>query len=310
MRRGRLDAVGAGQDAERLAHRLHGRAQQVVGDDHELDAGRLEILDAHGGVERGHHDDRRREVPAAHEVEDLVGRRPLVVEEDHVGARLRVRAGPGERLGHAVAGDERLGAGDDHEVGVALGSLGRTDLARVLLGGREFAPDVRVETRPLREDVVLDRDAGDARPLVLLDGADDVEGIAVAVVAVGDDRHVHGVVHVPRRLEVLGHREEVHVRHRPLRGGHGEARCPHDREAGLLGEPCAQRVVRADRDGRAGPREECPKRGGLGRSRGVPCVAHVPPYRGAGHVIACRVAPVRNAARPSGPQSRVSFRAS
>src|SRR3546814_5262052 len=65
---------------------------------------------------------------------DLLVRRLLLgVDQDHVGAGRLVGRRPGQSLGLAEPGDQRLAAGDHQEVGVAPGRAGRLDLALELL---------------------------------------------------------------------------------------------------------------------------------------------------------------------------------
>src|SRR5947208_1114281 len=104
----------------------------------------------------------------------------------------------------------------------------------------------RVEAAPLGELVVLDADAGRAGALELGSGAHHVDRVAVAVVAVSDDRDDDRVDDAAHGLEGLRQRQDVRIGD-GLDGGDAEAACPDGVEAGLLGELRGERVVRARR---------------------------------------------------------------
>ena len=171
------------------------------------------------------------------------------MDQHHVGAGVRVRTPALEGLVHAPSGDEGFRARDDEEV-VALARVEHgLDLARVLLDWGQLALDARVERAALGEDVVLDADGGDALGLVGPHHVDDVDGVAVAVVAVGDDRDVDRLDHPRGRAQLVGHREDVGVRH-AVRGGDLEAGRPDGVEPGRLDQLRREAVVRAsDEDG-------------------------------------------------------------
>jgi hypothetical protein len=177
------------------------------------------------------------------------------VDQHHVGAGRGVGAAALERFLHAPAGNQRFGAGDDHEVRIALRALGRTDLAGVLLDAGELATHARVEAAALGEDVVFDADGGDAGALVLLDAADDVDGIAVAIVAIGDHGELGGVVDLGGDFEVLRHGKHAGVRHGARRSDLEPAR-PHPVEAGFFGQPGGQAVVRPHQQHRRRARQQ------------------------------------------------------
>ncbi len=260
----RVEAPLAGQRLQGLLHALDRAAQHLVGPDHHLDPGALQLREGDRGVEGGHHHHRRRAVPETHELQDLGRGLGLGVHEHHVRPRVGVGVGPAQRLLHAPARDEGLDPRDQHEVGVLAGVDRGADLARELLHRQELALHARVEAALLGEDVVLHADARDARPLVLLHGAHDVDHVAVAVVDVRDDRRRHRLVDEQGGLEVLGHGEQVHVRHRPLGGGDREAGGPHHREARRLDELGGERVVGAHHRDQARPAKERAQESALG----------------------------------------------
>ena len=110
------------------------------------------------------------------------------MDEDGVGAGLAVGLAALQRLFQALAGDERLDARDDDEVVVALGFLRRADLAGELVHVGERLRRAADEAVRLREELVLDAHAGDAALLELRDEAARRVEVAVAGVAVEQDR--------------------------------------------------------------------------------------------------------------------------
>jgi hypothetical protein len=237
---------------ERLARGLDGGAQAVVGVDDDLVAALVELGGGRGLVDRRDAHERRGPVPLAGELEHLLGRVRLAVDEHHVGAGVRVRAAALHGLFHAPAGDQRLGAGDDVEVLVLARVEAGLDLAGVLLDRGQLALDAGVEGAALGEDVVLDADRGDALALVAAHHVDDVDRVAVPVVAVGDDRDLDGVDHPGGGPQLVGHREDVRVGHAVGRGDL-EAAGPDGVEAGLLDQLGREAVVGAAHQDRPGP---------------------------------------------------------
>jgi hypothetical protein len=63
-----------------------------------------------------------------------------------------------------------------------------------------------------RELLVLQLDAGDARGDVLLDGADEVDGVSEPRVSIRDERHRDRLLNRPCVREHLGHRDQSHIR--------------------------------------------------------------------------------------------------
>ena len=132
---------------------------------------------------------------------------------------------------------------------------GGLDLARMLLGRHEVAAHAGVEAAPLGELVVLDADASRAGALELARRAHHVDGVAVAVVAVGDDRDRHRVADAPDRIERLGEGQDVGVGD-GLDGRDAEPARPDGVEAGFLGELGRQRVVGSRRQHHLRPPEQ------------------------------------------------------
>ena len=91
--------------------------------------------------QRRHRDEGHRSEPFhdAEEALDLGERLVPRVDEDRVGAGLDVGVGPGAGVLDAVAGDQALDPGDEHEVVGLLGALGRLDPAGLLVARDQLA---------------------------------------------------------------------------------------------------------------------------------------------------------------------------
>ena len=167
---------------------------------------------------------------------------PLAVHQDGVGTSLGVGRGPQQGLVEPPAGDERLGAGHHHEVGVDLGVLGRADLAAELVDvGQGLAPAVEVAVG-LGEELVLEAHPGHAPLLELAHEPAHVVEVAVPRVAVEQDGHVGGVGHELENLEHLGPARLVAVAHAEGRGDR-QAAGPEGLKPGLGREPRRESVV-------------------------------------------------------------------
>src|SRR5437667_13246 len=130
----------------------------------------------------------RAAAPFVEEREDLRGTRLAAVDEDRVGAGAMVGLRALDRLREAPARDERLHARDEDEVGVRLAVLARLDLAAELLDvGQRLQLGAQERVR-LREELVLDGDAGHADLLELAHEPAHVVEVAVARVAVEQER--------------------------------------------------------------------------------------------------------------------------
>ena len=205
----------------------------------------------------------------------MIERRGLGVDEDRIGTGFRVRCSPAQRLAFPPAGDERLGPGDDDEIRTRPRRPGRLNLARVLVDRNEFALNAGVEAAPFGEDVVFDTDTRGAGAGVFGDRPHDVDRVAEAVVAVGDDRDVHRVAHAPHRVQRLTHGENVGVGQRVDRGD-AETAGPDGVEAGFLGEFGRQGVVGAQDQARGGSCEQRAQSAGrVGRRHGRQTIGRV-----------------------------------
>ena len=170
------------------------------------------------------------------------------MNDDGIGAGGTIALRTPERLGQAVPGDERLGAGDEDEVGIAEAVTRGFELAAELVGVGEFLNAVAQEAVRLWEELVLDANTGDAALLKFADEAAEGVEIAVAGVAIDEDRDARGVGHELGDLEDLRPTRLVVVAHAE-RGGDGEAAGPDRREAGLLGDLGREAVVRLHDEG-------------------------------------------------------------
>ena len=108
----------------------------------------------------------------------------------------------------------------------------------------------------LRTVQVLDHDAGGARLLQALHGAVDVEGVAAAVVRVGDDRHVDGVGGPVAELHQVVHGDHAEVAGAVLAQGQCAAPRHHHLEAVHLGQPGRGHVAAVDAAAGLGALEE------------------------------------------------------
>src|SRR6202043_1950630 len=107
-----------------------------------------------------------------------------------------------------------------------------------------------------------DADRRDTGGLVVANGADDVDRVPEAVVAVRDDRDLGRVRHLAGRLERLGLRQDVRVRD-TASGGDLEAARPDGVEPRLLDEPCRESRVSSGDDDRTIALEKSAKKLGL-----------------------------------------------
>ena len=132
---------------------------------------------------------------------------------DQIDPGVGVRAAAPDRFLQAAADRTvGVGAGDQDEIGVeppAGVDRGAELPDRLLAREDRLAGDVAAS---FREPLVLDVDAGHAGLDVLLHRSDRAEGIAVAVVRVGDDRERRGAGDHGREARHLRHRDEAHVR--------------------------------------------------------------------------------------------------
>ena len=180
------------------------------------------------------------------------------MHQHQVGPGVGVGAAALERFFQAPAGDESFGAGDDDEVEALLRLLGGADFAAELVNAFELALDRSVEAAALGEDVVFDGDAGEARLFRFAHQAHDVDGVAEAVVAVGDDGERGGVVDFRGHRQVLGHGEDGGVG-QGARGVDFKAARPDAVKARLFDELRGQAVVRAREQRRLRPPQQLPE---------------------------------------------------
>ena len=190
------------------------------------------------------------------------------MHEDRVGPGEAVGLGAAHGLLEAPARDEGLDAGDDHEIVVALGVFARLDLARELVDGREGLARTTDERVGLGEDLVLDADPGHPAGLQLADHPLHGVEVAVARVAVEQDRDLRGVGHELHDLEHLGPARLVVVAHAEGRGD-GETAAPDSLEACLLGHLGAEAVVGLHEKGQLGALDHSLELRGLTNGLGV-----------------------------------------
>src|SRR5215467_6500745 len=168
------------------------------------------------------------------------------MNQDGVSSGFGIGLCPLQRFVLSPPGDQRLCAGDHQEVRHSLSRLGRFDLPAVLFDRNQLPADAGVKTAALRVYVVLDANGGDSGPLTVVDGAHDIQRIAVSGIAIGDDRDIHSLGDVALNLELFAGCDEAGVRNALERGRNGEAACPDTVEAGAFDQTGTQRVVSAD----------------------------------------------------------------
>ena len=146
------------------------------------------------------------------------------MHEERVGAGADVLLAAAQGFVHAPSGDERFGPRDHGERRGALGVLGGQQLADELRDGRQLLLAVD-EAVGLRKLLVLDTDARHTPLLQLAHETAHVVEVAVAGVAVEQDRQIARVGHEFERVDDLGPARFVVVAHAVLRGDR-EARRP------------------------------------------------------------------------------------
>jgi GNAT superfamily N-acetyltransferase len=148
-----------------------------------------------------------------------------------------------------------------------LAVLAGLDAAAELVDVGERLP-VADEGVRLGEQLVLEADAGEAALAQLAHEAADVVEVAVAGVAVDQDRQGRGVGHVLEHVQHLGPRRLVAVA-QAERGRHREARRPDPAEARLLDDLRGEAVMGLQEEGEGGRADLVPQRSESRRGRPV-----------------------------------------
>ena len=125
-----------------------------------------------------------------------------------IGAGFEIGVDPVDR-GVEPLDRARVGAGDDHHVGVAAGVDRGLDLADHLGFGDDLLAFVMAAF--LGRDLVLDVEPSDPRLLVFAHGADDVDRVAVAGIGVGDDRDADRLHGEADEVHVLDHGQQAEI---------------------------------------------------------------------------------------------------
>jgi hypothetical protein len=162
-----------------------------------------------------------------------------------------------------------IGAGDDEQVGIlSCGHCGAQ------LGDHDVGVDHVLAghvAAALGRPLVLDEDRAGADRLVALDGARDVLGIAIAVVAVDQHRQArrrHDVAHAGAHL---AERDQADVGQCVARADQRIAADGIGGEARALDQPGAERIMRGREQQRLGARQQLlPRSLGLHRDRLAP----------------------------------------
>ena len=167
------------------------------------------------------------------------------VDEDHVRAGGGVAVRARDRILEARDGD-RVGARDDQRVGIRARVERGAQLLLVQLG-RDHVLALHVPAA-LREDLILELDAGDAGALELVHGADHLRDLAVARVGVGDHGDRDRRAEPPRVVDHLGRARDAEVGQPEGRSRGGVPAAVDRLEAGALEQPAGERVERAGHD--------------------------------------------------------------
>ena len=165
------------------------------------------------------------------------------LDKDHVGAGLDIGGGTVERSFKPLHRN-RVGAGDDDEIGIVQGVAHGLEL-RHHLSGRHDALVVIVAAF-LREGLVFQMEGGNARALEGARGGLRIERIAIAGVGIGDDRHIDDIHHRGESFDNVADRDQAEVRH-PGGSGDGAAAGIDRRKSRLRHEPRRQAVKGAGR---------------------------------------------------------------
>jgi hypothetical protein len=144
------------------------------------------------------------------ETQDLARRLLLGMDQNRIRSGRMIGLGAQQSLVKPVAGNERFGACDDHEVVVALAIFSGLDAPAKLFDVGKRLP-LADEGIGLREELVLDADAGDSAFAQLAHQTSDVVEIAVPAIAVDEDRQRRRFGHELQHLEQLCPRRFIAV---------------------------------------------------------------------------------------------------
>ena len=167
------------------------------------------------------------------------------LDKDHIRAGLLVSLAAAQGLVQAKGGP-RIGPGDDHEV-IVLTRIGRSLNLLDHFLHRNDLPAQHVAA-PLRENLILKLDGRDPCFLIFTDGAPNVERIAVARIAVGQNRHIDGIRDIAGMARHFAHGQKPDIglpedaRRSPV-AGHVDGLEPRH-----FDDPCTEHVVGAWRD--------------------------------------------------------------
>ena len=204
---------------ERARSFLHGRdgaAEQVIGPYNNRKVVLPKDIGRRGVVFRRDDDDRAAIAPFLLERQDFIGHGQGAVDQDAVGAGLAIGFGAAQRFGEPPAADEGFDPGDDGKVLVALGVFAGFDLAAELVHVRHGLGVALDEAVRFGEELVFDAHRGNLALLQLADEALHVVEVAVAGVAVEENRNRGGVGHEFEGFEHLRPAGFVVVAHAEL----------------------------------------------------------------------------------------------
>ena len=110
----------------------------------------------------------------------------------------------------------------------------------------QFTPDAGIETTAFWIDIVLDADRGDSGAFLVVDGAHDVQGVAVPRVAIRDNRNADRFGDVPFDFELLAGRDKACVGNAFQRCGNRKTAGPNGVESSSLDQFGTEGIMGAD----------------------------------------------------------------
>ena len=185
------------------------------------------------GVDRLSPRSRVRRQPSPREGNDFFRCFLLGVDEDHIG--FGVRASSLQRLFEPEISDQRFGARDRQQIALAACSAGRRNLALEFLDPDKVLSAAGEQTCIFGESLVLDDHRSHPSASVRANDVHDIDGVAIAGVEIGYNRHRDSLGDRTRHVEMLGERQQARIGH-PIGGGQLETTRPHPVDAGELGE--------------------------------------------------------------------------
>ncbi len=164
------------------------------------------------------------------------------MDENGISACLNISTGSTQCLIFPPAGNKSLCAGNNDKVGILPYGRRGLDFSGVLVNRDEFALDSSVKAASFGKDIIFNTNAGCPSMLVLGHRAYDVNGVAKAVITIGNHRNIHCGAHPPHCLQGLAHCEDIGIRH-GIGGRDAKTAGPDGIKSGLLGQSGGESIV-------------------------------------------------------------------